>query len=78
MREDYHDIKLRLVKDVPMFHKGLFLFIFETNEVYWYDKTSDNPDEPLGPLRHGLAGYLWLLRYEPGYFRRVKEKNANA
>jgi tRNA 2-selenouridine synthase SelU len=62
---------LRLVKDVPMIRKGLFKFCNYSSEVYWYDKKEGWSQYS---LRQGLAGYLWLLRYEKGYFRKVKDE----
>ena len=52
----------RLLKDIPMLKKGLFEFYPESGLVY-------KPGSEY-PLRPGLAGYLWLLRTESGYFRR--------
>ena len=60
----------RLIKDVPMLRKGVFIFDFEIGYVYWVDKKGKVVDVP---LRRGLAGYLWLLRTEPGFFRRAKK-----
>lgn len=65
-----HGVELILVKDVPMITKGLFFFESYSSAVYWYDKKEGWSQYP---LRFGLAGYLWLLRYEKGYFRKPKE-----
>lgn len=65
---DEQVIDLRLVRDVPMIRKGLFRFCLESADVYWHDKKDGWSQYP---LRQGLAGYLWLLRHEKGYFRKV-------
>ena len=61
----------RLIKDVPMLHKGLFVFYDSTGLVHWID----NGEETEYPLRNGLAGYLWLLLTEKGYFRHIETTN---
>ena len=60
---------LKLIKDIPMLKKGsIFYFELETGCVWSViDKKTASY-----PLRQGLAGYLWLLRLEKGYFRKVK------
>ena len=67
----WEDITLKLIKDVPLFYKGsVFFFEFDSSAVYRVENGMVN----VTPLRGGLAGYLWLLRYESGYFRKVKDK----
>ncbi len=62
---------LRLIKNVPLLKKGrLFLFEIDTGMV-WGMKDKNTTFSY--PLREELAGYLWLLRTEKGYLRRVKE-----
>jgi len=58
----------RLIKDIPMLHKGIFVFYDSTGHVHWID----NGKESEYPLRPGLAGYLWLLLTEKGYFRHIE------
>jgi hypothetical protein len=58
----------RLIKDVPMLHKGIFVFYDRTGHVHWID----NGKESEYPLRPGLAGYVWLLLTEKGYFRHIE------
>ena len=60
----------RLIKDIPLLRKGkLFHFETETGHIWGMkDKYTTNSY----PLREGLSGYLWLLRTEKGYFRKVK------
>lgn len=58
-----------LLKDVPMLSKGTkFVFYDSTGHVHWVE----NGAETEYPLRTGLAGYLWLLLTEKGYFRHVE------
>lgn len=68
---DYQNVKLKLIKEVPMFYKDS-VFYFDFDEAMVYGVEDDKVNET--PLRQGLAGYLWLLRYEPGYFRKIKDK----
>ena len=68
---DYQMTRCRLIKDVPILHKGLFDFEIETGFVYGVD---DNGKTAQYPLRNGLADYLWLLKTEKGYFRKVKQE----
>ena len=58
----------RLIKDVPMMSKGLFVFYDSTAHVHWIDEGKESEY----PLRPGLAGYLWLLLTEKGYFRHIE------
>ena len=58
----------RLTKDVPMLSRGLFVFYDSTGLVHWID----NGVESEYPLRPGLAGYLWLLLTEKGYFKHIE------
>ena len=59
------------MKDVPFFKRGqIYVFEMETAAVYWMDAAGNIVDTPLRP---GLAGYLWLLLTEPGFFEPVKE-----
>lgn len=59
--------KFRLLKSIPCVSKQVFYFDEETGYVFGTDGWGSGV-----PLRQGIAGYLWLLRMEPGYFRRVK------
>lgn len=59
-----------LIKDVPMLSKGRFVFYDYDASVHWID---DNGKESDYALRPGLAGYLWLLRTEPGYFVFIEQ-----
>ena len=60
---------MKLLKNVPMLSKGtLFVFYDSTAHVHWID----NGKETEYPLRTGLAGYLWLLMTEPGYFKLIE------
>jgi len=58
----------RLIKDVPMLHRGLYVFYESTGHVH----RINNGKEGEYPLRNSLAGYLWLLLTEKGYFRHVE------
>lgn len=59
------------MKDVPLFKRGqIYVFEMETAAVYWMDAAGNVVDTPLRP---GLAGYLWLLLSEPGFFEPVTE-----
>ncbi|HDY68064.1 MAG TPA: hypothetical protein ENH85_09755 [Candidatus Scalindua sp.] len=58
-----------LLKEIPMLKKGkLFYFETETGHV-WGMKNKHTTNSY--PLRNGLANYLWLLRTEKGYFRKI-------
>ena len=59
---------MRLLKNAPFLKKGTdFVFYDSTAFVHWLD----NGKETEFPLRTGLAGYLWLLMTEKGYFRTI-------
>lgn len=61
----------RLERAVPLFKKGqVYVFDMDTAQVFWVDAAGNIIDTPLRP---GLAGYLWLLRTENGFFIEVKE-----
>lgn len=52
-----------------MLSKGtVFVFYDSTGDVHWID----DGKETEYPLRPGLAGYLWLLLTEPGYFEHIE------
>lgn len=54
-----------LLKDAaPFLKRGLYDFYRDSGLVY-------KPGSQY-PLRPGLAGWLWLLRTEPGWFRRKR------
>lgn len=55
----------RLMKDIPMLSKGRLL-------EFWPESALVYAVGSEYPLRPGLSGYLWLLRTEPSYFRKVK------
>ena len=60
----------RLMIDLTFIKKGtIFVFYNDTAFVHWIDRGK----ETQYPLRTGLAGYLWLLRTEGKYMRKVKE-----
>lgn len=66
----------RLERAVPLFKKGqVYVFDMDTSEVRWVDAAGNIVDTPLRP---GLAGYLWLLRTEKGFFEEIKEVIAPA
>lgn len=59
----------KLMKELPMLHKDtLFIFYDSTGFVHWID----GGIETEYPLRSGLAGYLWLLLTEKGYFEHIE------
>lgn len=61
------DKYLKLIKEVPLFPRGaIYFFEFETGHVYRIDHYGRKSESP---LRSPLAGYLWLLMTEPGYFQ---------
>ena len=60
-----------LIQDVPMVHKGKFVFCDYSGAVYWIDEKGNESDYA---LRSGLAGYLWLLRTEEGYFKFIEQE----
>ncbi len=55
----------RMLKDAPLLKRGICELYPDSGLVY-------KPDSRY-PLRSGLAGFLWLLRTEPGWFRRVAQ-----
>lgn len=60
----------KLKVDIPFLKKGdVFAFDIELGNVYSVNEKSQVVCEY--PLRQGLAGYLWLLRTEKKYFRKV-------
>lgn len=62
-------MRYKLLKNIPLLNKGhIFEFDIESGYVYGVEKDKVNEH----PLRSGLAGYLWLLRTEKGYFRKTK------
>lgn len=62
-------VRLKLMKELPLFKKGcVYDFEMETGNVYMVEKGK----RAEYPLRSGLAGYLWLLRYSKGFFKFVK------
>ncbi len=65
---EYELIQYRLIKNVPLLRKSIYFFDTETGHVFGSYKGKQYEY----PLRQGLAGYLWLLRTERGYFRKVK------
>lgn len=59
----------KLLKGLPMLKKGtLFVFYDSSGFVHWID----NGKETEYPLRTGLAGYLWLLLTEKGFFEHIE------
>lgn len=59
----------KLLKEVPMLSKGtLFVFYDSSANVHWIE----NDVETQYPLRTGLAGYLWLLLTEKGFFEHIE------
>jgi len=63
---------MRLLKNAPFLKKGTdFIFYDSTVFVYWIE----NGKETQYPLRTGLAGYLWLLMTEKGYFKTIDISN---
>lgn len=66
--EEYFERKLCI--DVPFLNRGdVYYFEMETGHVWRKHKTEGF----IGPLRSGLAGYLWLLTTNRNYMRKVKE-----
>ena len=61
----------KLKTDLPYLPKGsVYGFDESTGDVYAIHKGNMNHE----PLRHGLAGYLWLLRNETKkHFRKMKD-----
>jgi len=61
----------KLLKDSPPFLTAgtLYDMDLETAQVTWYDEYDKTWSEY--PLRPGLAGWLWLLRTEDGWMKRI-------
>jgi hypothetical protein len=60
------------LKDLPFLKKDtLFVFYDSSANVHWID----NGKKTQYPLRTGLAGYLWLLLTEKGYFQHIESDN---
>ena len=69
MQREPHDSeepqRYRMLKDAkPFLKKGEYCFYPDSGLVY-------KPGSEYA-LRPGLSGWLWLLRTEPGWFRRIK------
>ena len=63
-------MKYRLMVDIPFLKKGREFFMDEeTARVYGYESDGEIMAHP---LRTGLASYLWLLRTEPKYMKKVR------
>jgi len=59
----------KLLKELPMLSKDtVFVFYDSTSYVHWIF----NGRETEYPIRQGLAGYLWLLLTEDGYFEHIE------
>lgn len=58
-------------KELPLFIKGARYSLDEESGVVYRLDENDKPGQY--PLRTGLAGYLWLLRYEgKKYLKEIK------
>jgi len=62
--------KYKLIKPVPLLIKNsIFVFNRDTGEIFGVEKNGKKMEYALRP---GLSGYLWLLRTEKGFFKKVK------
>jgi len=64
-----NDFSATLLKNLPMMKRG-YRYYFEMESGHVYRHHEERSAELIGPLRTGLAGYLWLLSTESKWMKK--------